>query len=109
LTTAWLRGEPVVVAGPRPRTYAELLSLFSRLTGRDVGYQQIPLEQVRQTFGADLAAMTELFNRDGFTAAPSPVLHDLNLVPGPVDDYLTTAWNRPAPAPAADVHPAGES
>jgi uncharacterized protein YbjT (DUF2867 family) len=94
LATPQLQREPVVVAGLTPTTYAELLPLLKQLTGRPVAYQQIPPEDVRRNFGSDLAAMTELFNRDGFTAEPSSALHDLQLVPRPVHDYLREAWTK---------------
>ena len=87
-----MQREPVVVAGSSSATYAELLPLLGQLAGRPVTYQQIPLDDVRRNFGSDLAAMTELFNRDGFTAEPSPVLRDLRLIPRPVQDYLHQSW-----------------
>ncbi len=92
LATPQLQREPVVVAGPSSTTYAELLPLLGQLAGRPVTYQQIPLDDVKRNFGSDLAAMTELFNRDGFTAEPSPILRDLQLVPRPVQDYLHQRW-----------------
>ncbi|HEX5595049.1 MAG TPA: NAD(P)H-binding protein [Micromonosporaceae bacterium] len=94
LATPQLQREPVVVAGLSSTTYAELLPLLGQLAGRPVTYQQIPLDEVRHNFGSDLAAMMELFNRDGFTAEPSPVLRDLRLVPRPVQDYLRQSWVR---------------
>ncbi len=87
-----LQRRPVVVAGPSPLTYAELLPLLSELAGRQVEYRQIQHEDVLRSFGADLAAMTDLFNRDGFHAEPSQVLHDLDLVPAPVQQRLREAW-----------------
>jgi uncharacterized protein YbjT (DUF2867 family) len=92
LATPQLQREPVVVAGSSSATYAELLPLLGQLAGRPVTYQQIPLDEVKRNFGSDLAAMTELFNRDGFTAEPSPVLRDLRLIPRPVQDYLHQSW-----------------
>lgn len=92
LSTPALQGAPVVAAGESPTSYADLLPLFSELASRPVGYQQIPLEEVQRTFGPDLAAMTELFNRAGFTAQPSPVLCDLGLAPGSVQEYLRRSW-----------------
>lgn len=97
-----LQGPPVVVAGPAPRTYTELLPLISQLAGREVTYRQIPPDVVRNSFGSDLAAMTELFNRQGFAAEPSPVLHRLGLVPAMVEEYLRRTWSA-KPAPAAPV------
>jgi hypothetical protein len=92
-----------VVAGESPTTYTDLLPLLGELAGRPVAYQQIPLEQVQQAFGADLAAMTELFNRAGFTAQPSPVLHDLGLVPAPVDHHLRRAWTSGPARPSRSI------
>jgi uncharacterized protein YbjT (DUF2867 family) len=99
-----LQGSPVVVSAPQPVTYAELLPLFSELTGREVTYQQMPLDVVRTGFGADLVAMTELFNRHGFTAQTSPVLHRLGLLPPTVHDHLRHAW---APEAAGTPTPSG--
>lgn len=92
-----LSGSPVVVAGEDPCTYAGLLPLLSELAGRELTYQQIPRDVVLSSFGSDLAAMTDFFNRDGFVAEPSSVLHELALVPAPVQTYLRRAWADPVP------------
>lgn len=104
-----LQGQPVVVSGQQPCTYAELLPLFSELAGREVTHQQIPPEAVRKNFGRDLAAMTEFFNRQGFAAEPSPVLRRLGLVPSTVQEYIRRTWQaRPAAAQTLSATPPRE-
>ena len=99
-----LQGPPVVVAGREPRTYTDLLPLISELAGREVTYQQVPPDVVRNSFGPDVASMIEFFNRHGFATEPSPVLYRLGLVPTPVEAYLRRAWPaRTAPASMSPV------
>jgi uncharacterized protein YbjT (DUF2867 family) len=102
LSAEELRQHPVVVTGSRPATYADLLPLLEQLSGRAISYEQIPAEVVRRSFGTDLAAMTAMFNSAGFAAEPSPILHDLQLVPQPVQDFLRESWTPPSdPTPGA--------
>lgn len=89
-----LQQAPITVAGPAV-TYANLLSLLSELAGRPVTYRQIPHAEVARVFGPELAAMTDLFNREGFAAEPSAVLHRLALIPTPVEQWLRAAWGAP--------------
>ena len=97
-----LQDETIIVAGPTPTTYADLLPLLEELTGSPVRYHQIPRAEVLRNFGPDLAAMTDLFNTQGFTATPSPLLQPLGLVPASVDAWLRDAWPNAARARTAD-------
>jgi uncharacterized protein YbjT (DUF2867 family) len=92
-----LQEGPVRVAGTAA-SYADLLPLLSELADQPVAYRQIPRAEVQAAFGPDLVAMTDLFNRAGFAAEPSPVLHRLGLVPTPIEQWLRATW---APADAA--------
>lgn len=89
-----LQQAPITVAGPAA-TYADLLPLLSELAGRPVTYRQIPHADVARAFGPELAAMTDLFNREGFAAEPAAILHRLNLIPTPIEQWLRAAWAAP--------------
>lgn len=101
-----LQDEPITVAGPAPTAYADLLPLLSELVGHPVQYHQIPRDDVLRNFGPDLAAMTDLFNTRGFAAIPSPLLHRLDLAPGPVEGWLRYAWTDRASS--VTTNPEGE-
>lgn len=81
-------GETIEVGGPRPVTYRELLPRLSELTGQSVRYEQLSLDQVEARFGSDMAAMIRLFNRQGFTVDPGPVVDRFGLTLTSVEEFL---------------------
>src|SRR5690606_22505533 len=57
LTDERLHNAALNLGGPEPVTYAQLLPFLSSLLGRDVRYQQIPIDVVAAQMGASMAAM----------------------------------------------------
>ncbi len=70
-----LEGATLNLGGPEAVTYTDLLSVMSELLGHRVEYQQIPLKQVEESFGPDIAAMVRYFNTTGFVVDAAPVAH----------------------------------
>lgn len=70
-----LEGATLNLGGPEAVTYADLLRVMSELLGNRVEYQQIPLEQVEESFGPDIASMIRFFNKTGFVVDTDPVVH----------------------------------
>lgn len=75
LEDATLEGATLNLGGPEAVTYADLLAVMSELLGRPVEYQRIPLEQVEESFGPDIASMIQFFNKTGFVVDTDPVVH----------------------------------
>jgi uncharacterized protein YbjT (DUF2867 family) len=46
----------------------DVVAILSRVTGRSIAYQQVPLDVIRQHMGADYARMYEWFDRVGYAA-----------------------------------------
>ncbi len=46
----------------------EVAKVLTRVTGREIHYAELPLEQVRQAMGEDAARMFEWFNRVDYSA-----------------------------------------
>ena len=46
----------------------EMAQALTRVTGREIRYVELPLEQVRQAMGKDGARMFEWFDRVGYSA-----------------------------------------
>jgi NAD(P)H dehydrogenase (quinone) len=70
-----LEGATLNLGGPEAVTYADLLGVMSELLGQRVEYQQIPLGQVEESFGPDIASMIGFFNETGFVVEMDPVVH----------------------------------
>ena len=49
-------------------TGEEVAEVLTRVTGREIGYVELPLEQVRQAMGEDGARMLEWFDQVGYSA-----------------------------------------
>ena len=77
LEDATLEGATLNLGGPEAVTYADLLAVMSELLGNRVEYQQIPLEQVEESFGPDIASMIGFFNESGFVVEEEPALRRL--------------------------------
>ena len=74
LEDADLEGATLNLGGPEAVTYADLLQVMSELLGHKVEYQQIPLDQVEESFGSDIASMIKLFNESGFVVEMDPAV-----------------------------------
>lgn len=85
LEDADLEGATLNMGGPEAVTYADLLHVMSELLGHKVKYQQIPMEQVEESFGPDIASMIKLFNESGFVVEIDPAVHRLPVT-------LTSVW-----------------
>lgn len=75
LEDADLEGATLNLGGPEAVTYADLLHVMSELMGHQVEYQQIPLDQVEESFGPDIASMIKHFNESGFVVEVDPAIH----------------------------------
>src|ERR687890_370203 len=60
-------GRRVDIASDEP-SGKEVADVLTRVTGREIGYVELPLEQVRQAMGEDGAGMFEWFARVGYSA-----------------------------------------
>ena len=83
-----LAGKTIELGGPRAVTYRDLLPVLSRLLGRKISYEGVPLDVVESQFGADLAAMVRLFNREGFAGEADPVVERLGVSLTSIEDFL---------------------
>ena len=63
---AWI-GREVEIAGDE-RTMPEIAEAFGRVTGREVGYYQVPWEQFEEQMGEEYAVMYRWFNDVGYEA-----------------------------------------
>lgn len=88
-----MAGQHLTVAGPEAVTYAQLLPRLSRLAGREIHHEQLPLEALARTAGPGIVAMTQLFNTFGFVSDTRAVFSELGIEPTFVTDYLAaSAW-----------------
>lgn len=87
-----LADKTIELGGPRAVTYLELIPLLSKLVGRSVRYENVPLEVVESEVGSDVAAMVGFFNREGFVAELDPVVWRLGLALRSVEEFLETAF-----------------
>jgi uncharacterized protein YbjT (DUF2867 family) len=62
----WI-GREVDLAGDEP-TMPDAAEAFSRVTGREVSYYQVPWDQFREQMGEEYAVMYEWFNEVGYEA-----------------------------------------
>jgi uncharacterized protein YbjT (DUF2867 family) len=62
----WI-GREVDLAGDEP-TMPDAAEAFSRVTGREVSYYQVPWDQLREQMGEEYAVMYEWFNEVGYEA-----------------------------------------
>ncbi|QGH35508.1 NAD(P)H-binding protein [Gracilibacillus salitolerans] len=67
LSNSELIGKVFNLGGPEPITYKEIIRVMSDLLGRKITYHQIPINQVEEQFGFDMAEMIRYFNKNGFT------------------------------------------
>ncbi len=77
--------------GPEPLTVLEIADRYSRVLGKPVEVQPIPIETIRQRAGANLATMAEYLNTHGFVVeqsnypagfVPNPIVFDESLIRG---------------------------
>ncbi len=90
-----LEGATLNLGGPEAVTYADLLPVMSELLGHEAEYQQIPLGQVEESFGPDIASMIRLFNESGFVVEMDPALHRLPVPLTSVSAFLeNSGWGQ---------------
>lgn len=87
-----LQNSTLPIGGPRAVRYHDLLPIFEELSGHDVTYQNVPLEQAEDRMGADIAAMVRFFNEDGFVVENDPMVEQLGIQLNTVEEYLTATW-----------------
>lgn len=93
LEDAGLEGATLNLGGPEAVTYADLLRVMSDLLGHQVEYQRIPLDQVEESLGPDIASMIKLFNESGFVVDVDPAVHRLPVPLTPVRVFLeNSGW-----------------
>ncbi len=66
LSSSELMGKVINLGGPEQLTYKEIIKIMSDILGSKITYHQIPINQVEEQFGFDLAEMTRYFNKNGF-------------------------------------------
>lgn len=90
-----LEGATVDVGGPDAVTYTDLLPIMSELLGHPVEYHQVPLEQIEQSAGSDMAAMIAFFNEAGFVVDMAPVIRRFPVPLTPVRTFLEkSGWGK---------------
>lgn len=70
-----LKNETFTIGG-NALSLVQIQQILSELKKQQVSYQQMPLEQVRQHAGSDIATMIEYFNRNGFEVAKNVLPKD---------------------------------
>jgi len=90
-----LEGVTLDLGGPEAVTYADLLPVMSELLGHPVQYQQVPLEQIEERAGADMASMVAFFNEAGFVVDMDPVIRRFPVPLTPVRTFLEkSGWGK---------------
>lgn len=74
---------------------SELAEAFSRVSGRDVRYQQIPWDQFEQKAGHEIALMYRWFEDTGYHVDIAGVRREYPRLSG-FNRWLEQNWNRPA-------------
>ncbi len=78
-----------IFGGPEALTTRDIADLYSRVLGKPIEIQQIPIEAIKQRVGADLAIMADYLNTHGFVVGqpnypmgytPNPIIFDETLI-----------------------------
>lgn len=91
-----LNGRDIDIAGDE-LTMPEAAAVFARVMGRDISFQQVPIEEVRK-FSADFASMLEWFDRVGYNADIAARSAESGIRPTKLAEWATGV---PWPAPVA--------
>jgi len=86
------QGRAVDLAGDE-MSMAELAQAFSRITGREVRYQQAPWEQVESQMGHDLTAMFRWFEDVGYHVDISALRQEWPNLTG-FERWLQSHWTK---------------
>jgi uncharacterized protein YbjT (DUF2867 family) len=87
-----LNGREIDLAGDA-HTMPETAEILSQVTGRAIGFEPTPIDDVRQ-FSADFAAMLEWFDRVGYDADITGVATELGVQPQTFEAWAaSTNWD----------------
>ncbi len=86
------QGRAVELAGDE-LSMTELAQAFSRMTGREVRYEQVPWEEFEQRAGSDLTSMYRWFQSDGYHVDISALRQEYPNLTG-FEHWIQANWTR---------------
>ena len=90
-----LNGRAIDIAGDE-MTMPEAAAVFGRVMGREISFQQVPIEEVRK-FSADFASMLEWFDKVGYSADIAARSKESGIRPTKLAEWAAgVTWAAPA-------------